>query len=70
MADTDSMTGIAAGLAAIDATIRETHKTGGPGTGIFYLLDNLAVAHHATPRTKFPTPEPEPEGEAAAVDRE
>lgn len=56
MADTDTMTGIAAGLAALDDTMRHAHKTGGPGTGIFYLLDNLAVSTLGVPRTPFPMP--------------
>lgn len=56
MADTETMTGIASGLAALDATMRNAHKTGGPGTGIFYLLDNLAVSTLGVPRTPFPLP--------------
>lgn len=63
MADKSTMDGIASGLAAIDATIRESHKTGGPGTGLFMLLDNLAVAMHAAPRSRFPEPEPESDRE-------
>lgn len=56
----ETMEGIASGLAALDDTLRQSHKTGGPGTGIFFLLDNLAVSTHAAPRTAFPMPEPEP----------
>lgn len=55
----ETMDGIAAGLAAIDATmITSLGGKGGPGTGVFYLLDNLAVSTLGVPRTKFPPPAP------------
>jgi hypothetical protein len=66
MADNDDMTGIARGLAAIDKTIRDQAGGKGPvGSGIYYLLDHLAVTHLGVPRRPFPidAPKPPPEPE-------
>jgi hypothetical protein len=51
------MDGIGAGLVAIDQTLRKAHGggKGAPGSGLFYLLDQLAVSTLGVPRTPFPT---------------
>lgn len=56
------------GLEALDATIRKSR--GGPeGSGLFTLLDDLAVSTLGVPRTRLdmpaePAKEAEPEAEA------
>jgi hypothetical protein len=69
MADKD-MNGIARGLVAIDEVIRKASagkgEPGPIGSGLYYLLDALAVTTLGIPRSTFPVeppPEPEPEGE-------
>ena len=57
----DDMTGIARGLAAIDKTIRDQAGGKGPvGSGIYYLLDHIAVTHLGVPRRPFPVDAPKP----------
>lgn len=49
--------GCNSGLAALDETIRRELKIAGPpGSGLFMLLDNLAVSTLGTKRSAFPTP--------------
>jgi hypothetical protein len=61
----DDMDGIARGLAAIDKVIREASagkgEPGPAGSGLYYLLDSLAVSTLGIPRSTFPVAkEPEP----------
>jgi hypothetical protein len=62
----DDMTGIARGLAAIDKTIRDQAGGKGPvGSGLYYLLDHIAVTHLGVPRRPFPIDAPKPAPEPA-----
>jgi hypothetical protein len=62
MADTDIM----AGLTAVDEAMRKTYP-GPAGSGLFVLLDQLAVANHGAARAVIPpaAPPEEPPGRQA-----
>ena len=69
MPDDKDMTGIARGLAAIDKTIRDQAGGKGPvGSGLYYLLDHIAVTHLGVPRRPFPIDEPKPVTPPARVE--
>jgi hypothetical protein len=59
----DTMEGIAKGLVELDTTLREAiagkGPPGPPGSGLYYLLDHLAVTTLGVPRKSFPRDEPE-----------
>jgi hypothetical protein len=62
--DKDDMTGIARGLAAIDTVIREASagkgEPGPAGSGLYYLLDQLAVSTLGVKRSTFPVEKDKP----------
>jgi hypothetical protein len=57
MADSDD---VMRGLVALDKVIRDAAsvKDGAPGSGLYGLLDHLAVTQLGTPRSTFPPAEP------------
>lgn len=59
------------GLAQLDATIRtQLQLAGPPGSGLYTLLDNLAVSTLGCSRTSYPTDPPQgTQGQASAAPR-
>ena len=50
------------GLIALDKVIRDaTTPTGAEGSGLYMLLDNLAVSSLGIPRSSFPVDPPPPD---------